>query len=113
DAAAALAAAVALQRALARAAWGDGPRPSVRIAVDSGPAHQREGDYFGATLNRTARVLAVGSGGQILATAASIALAPAAEAIDLRLHRLRDLRRAPTLPPPAVVALARAVPPPP
>src|SRR5262249_39298168 len=46
---------------------------------------------FGATLNRTARVLAVGSGGQILATAASIALAPGAEAIDLGLHRLRDL----------------------
>jgi predicted ATPase/class 3 adenylate cyclase len=91
DAPAALATAVALQRDLAAAAWGDGPQPSVRIAVDSGPAYRRDGDYFGATLNRTARVLAVGSGGQILATTASVGLAPGVETIDLGFHRLRDL----------------------
>jgi predicted ATPase len=63
----------------------------VRIALDSGPAHERDADYFGPTLNRTARVLAVGSGDQIVATAATVDLAPAAARIDLGLHRLRDL----------------------
>ena len=91
DARAALATAVVLQRALAGAAWGDGPQLRVRVALDSGAAFPRDGDYVGATLNRTARVLAVGSGGQILATAASIALAPETETIDLGVHRLRDL----------------------
>jgi predicted ATPase/class 3 adenylate cyclase len=91
DASAALAAAVALQRALTGAVWGDSPQLRVRVALDSGAAYQRDADYFGATLNRTARVLAVGSGGQILATAASIALAPETETIDLGVHRLRDL----------------------
>jgi predicted ATPase/class 3 adenylate cyclase len=91
DSSAALAAAAALQRALASAPWGDGPQLRVRAAIDSGPAHRRDGDYFGATLNRTARILAVGSGGQILATAATLGLAPGVETIDLGLHRLRDL----------------------
>src|SRR5262249_13021596 len=91
DGSAALAAAVALQRALTGAVWGDSPQLRVRVALDSGAAYQRDADYFGATLNRTARVLAVGSGGQILATAASIALAPETETIDLGVHRLRDL----------------------
>ena len=91
DARAAVDAAVAFQRALADASWGDGPHLRVRIALDSGPAQRRSGDYFGPTLNRTARVLAAGFGGQILATGATMALAPAVEHVDLGLHRLRDL----------------------
>ncbi|HJQ84688.1 MAG TPA: AAA family ATPase [Candidatus Binatia bacterium] len=91
DPADALAAAVALQRALAAAPWANGPRPRVRVALDSGSAHERDGDYFGPTLNRTARILAVGAGDQIVATAATIGGAPGADGIDLGLHRLRDL----------------------
>jgi predicted ATPase/class 3 adenylate cyclase len=91
DASAALDAAIALQRALTSAGWDGGPRLRVRMALDSGPAQEREGDYFGPTLNRTARVLAIGAGGQILATAATMALASSVESIDLGLHRLRDL----------------------
>jgi len=88
---AAVHAAITLQRRLADASWGDGPRPRVRMALDSGPAHERSGDYFGQTLNRAARVLSVGSGGQILVTAATRALAPDSDTIDLGFHRLRDL----------------------
>jgi predicted ATPase len=73
------------------ASWADGPRPRVRIALDSGPAQRRDADYFGPTLNRTARVLATAAGGQIVATAATFAGASGTEAIDLGLHRLRDL----------------------
>jgi predicted ATPase/class 3 adenylate cyclase len=91
DAAAAVEAAVILQHSLEDAVWDDGPRPRVRMALDSGPAQRRDADYFGPTLNRVARVLAVGSSGQILATVATIALAPGVDTIDLGLHRLRDL----------------------
>jgi class 3 adenylate cyclase len=91
DAAPALDAAGELQRVLAEAASGDGPRLRVRAALDSGPAQERDGDYFGPTPNRAARVLAVGTGGQALLTAATRALAPGAETVDLDLHRLRDL----------------------
>ena len=50
-------AAVAAQRAL------DLP---VRMGIATGEAQLRDGDYFGAVLNRAARVMAVGHGGQIL-----------------------------------------------
>ena len=111
DAPAALDAAVELQRALAAASWGAGPRLRVRVALDSGPAHERDADYFGPTLNRTARVLGVGAGDQIVATAATMRLAPAAERIDLGLHRLRDLGEPVHLYQVAAKGLERAFPP--
>ena len=39
---------------------------SVRMGLATGEAELREGDYFGAVLNRAARVMAAGHGGQIL-----------------------------------------------
>jgi class 3 adenylate cyclase len=39
---------------------------SVRMGIATGEAELREGDYFGAVLNRAARVMAAGHGGQIL-----------------------------------------------
>src|SRR3978361_56083 len=54
---AAIEAAVAAQRAL---------ELPVRMGIATGEAEQRDGDYFGAVLNRTARVMAAGHGGQIL-----------------------------------------------
>src|ERR1044072_9276618 len=59
-------AAVAAQRELAGAAWEETGPLRVRMALHSGEAEQREGDYFGRTLNRVARVLAAGHGGQML-----------------------------------------------
>ena len=38
----------------------------VRMGIATGEAEVREGDYFGAVLNRAARVMAAGHGGQIL-----------------------------------------------
>ena len=38
----------------------------VRMGLATGEAELREGDYFGAVLNRAARVTAAGHGGQIL-----------------------------------------------
>src|SRR3974377_1285786 len=43
----------------------------VRMALHSGYADEREGDYFGTTVNRVARLLAIGHGGQVLVSAAA------------------------------------------
>ena len=42
----------------------------VRMALHCGPATEREGDYYGATLNRAARLMALAHGGQIVASEA-------------------------------------------
>ena len=95
---AALAAAVAAQRALQAEPW---PTPlpiRVRMALHAGPVTPRSGGYFGPpTLNRLARLLAAGHGGQTLLTD-SVAAAlphpqpPGVRLHDLGLHRLPDLR---------------------
>ena len=41
---------------------------SVRMAIDTGTADERDGDYFGPALGRAARLLALGHGGQVLLT---------------------------------------------
>ncbi|HEX9373595.1 MAG TPA: LuxR C-terminal-related transcriptional regulator [Roseiflexaceae bacterium] len=67
----ALAAALAAQRALQQEAW-DLPVPlRVRMALHTGAAEPRDGDYFGAPLNRLARMLTLGHGGQILLSRAT------------------------------------------
>src|SRR5262249_27685906 len=47
----------------------------VRMAVHAGAVEQRDGDYFGPPLNRVARLLDAGHGGQILLTEAAADLA--------------------------------------
>src|ERR1700736_1035263 len=42
----------------------DGVR--ARMALHTGTAQERAGDYFGLTVNRVARLLAIGHGGQVL-----------------------------------------------
>ena len=62
----ALAAAVTAQRALQCDAWEVTGALRVRMALHTGSAQQREGDYFGPPLNRVARLLEIGPGGQVL-----------------------------------------------
>ena len=62
----ALGAAIEAQRRLGREDFGAVDGLSVRMALHSGEAEARDGDYFGATLNRTARLLSAGHGGQVL-----------------------------------------------
>jgi class 3 adenylate cyclase len=45
----------------------------VRMGLATGEAELRDGDYFGAVLNRAARVMAAGHGGQILEADSQIA----------------------------------------
>jgi len=75
-------AAVAAQRALGL---------PVRMGLATGEAELREGDYFGAVLNRAARVMAAGHGGQILLAESTAGLLSGVDLVDLGPRRLRDL----------------------
>jgi predicted ATPase/class 3 adenylate cyclase len=93
-ASAAVGAAVAAQRALTIEGWPPDAVIAARMAVHTGVAEARDGDYFGPTLNRTARLMAIGHGGQILVSSATTAvLGDEFERRDLGEHRLRDLSR--------------------
>src|SRR6202522_1536632 len=78
----AVGAAVAAQRAL---------ELPVRMGLATGEAELRDGDYFGAVLNRAARVMAAGHGGQILLADSTAGLLSGVDLIDLGPRRLRDL----------------------
>ncbi|OBK35763.1 cyclase [Mycobacterium sp. 1245111.1] len=65
----------------------------VRMGLATGEAELRDGDYFGAVLNRAARVMAAGHGGQILVDAATVELLSGVKLADLGVRRLRDISR--------------------
>ena len=75
-------AAVAAQRAL---------ELPVRMGVATGEAELRDGDYFGTALNRAARVMAAGHGGQILVADSTAVLLTGVDLLDLGPRRLRDV----------------------
>jgi predicted ATPase len=75
-------AAVAAQRAL---------ELPVRMGLATGEAELRGADYFGAVLNRAARVMAAGHGGQILLVESTAGLLSGVDLVDLGPRRLRDL----------------------
>jgi predicted ATPase/class 3 adenylate cyclase len=95
---AAVSACVTAQRKLLQEPWGETGPLRVRMALHAGEAEARVGDYFGPTVNRAARIMAVGHGGQVLLSAAAAALVidqlpDAATLRDLGEHRLKDLGR--------------------
>ena len=111
----ALRAALDGQHALRDTAWGEIGALKVRMAVHSGTAELRDGDYFGPALNRSARILAIGHGGQILASAMTATLIgdrlTDVDLVDLGSHRLRDLDRPEQVFQVAVADLPRDFPP--
>lgn len=95
----AIEAAVTGQRRLAAEEWGDLGPLRVKMALHTGNANERDGDYFGPPLNRCARLLSTGHGGQILVSEATANLLrdelPAGVQLkDLGAHVLKDLERA-------------------
>jgi class 3 adenylate cyclase/DNA-binding CsgD family transcriptional regulator len=62
----AVTAALALQQALATETWPDDITLPTRVALHSGEAEVRDGDYYGQALNRAARLRALAHGGHVL-----------------------------------------------
>jgi class 3 adenylate cyclase len=62
----AVSAAVDAQIQLGTEEWGEVAPFRVRMALHTGMADERDGDYFGPPLNRCARLLSIGHGGQFL-----------------------------------------------
>lgn len=95
----ALTASLESQRELARIDWETDSPIRVRMGLHTGTAQMRVDDYFGPTLNRTARIMSVGHGGQILLSSSTQRLLidelPSdVELLSLGVHALKDLDRA-------------------
>jgi predicted ATPase/class 3 adenylate cyclase len=92
----AVAAAFDAQRSLAGEDFSGVDGLRVRMGLHTGRAEERNADYFGSTVNRVARLMSLGHGGQILLSSATQALAQrtlpfGVALLDLRTHRLKDL----------------------
>lgn len=82
------------QRQIAAELWPTDMPIRVRIGIHVGVAEERDNDYFGQVLNRTARIVSAGHGGQTVLSGAAAALATGVELDDLGEHRLKDLAEA-------------------
>lgn len=82
---AAVAAAAAAQKALAKHAWPDGETVKVRMGLHTGEPALRDDGYLGLDVHRTARISAAAHGGQVLVSQVT------RELLEGDLPRLRDL----------------------
>jgi predicted ATPase/class 3 adenylate cyclase len=104
------------QRGLADEPWHETGALKVRMGLHSGEAQTRAEDYFGSTVIRAARIMAVGHGGQVLLSSAAAALVmdqlpDGTSLLDLGARRLKDLGRPEQLFQLAHPALTRDFPP--
>ncbi len=94
----ALSAALAAQQALQAEVWQAEIAPfRVRMALHTGEAEQRSNDYFGQSLNRVARILSAGHGGQVLVSRTTLglvrdSLSQGVTFCDMGMHRLKDIQ---------------------
>jgi predicted ATPase/class 3 adenylate cyclase len=91
-------AAGAAQQALQTESWPEQARLRVRMALHTGECEERDSDYFGPAVNRTARLEATAHGGQVVVSQGTAvlvrdALSADLELVDLGSHRLKDLGR--------------------
>jgi predicted ATPase/class 3 adenylate cyclase len=94
SASAAVICAVDAQSLLGRQSWGTRRPLRVRMGLHTGEAELRGGDYFGTVVNRAARLVSVGHGGQIICSSVTAELVRSdIGLLDLGEHRLRDLDR--------------------
>ncbi|MDQ6812099.1 MAG: adenylate/guanylate cyclase domain-containing protein [Actinomycetota bacterium] len=73
---------------------GCGGYPPIRIGLDSGPATERDGDWYGTTVNTAARVADAATPGQLLVTDRARTAMHGADCIALAArgaHRLKGL----------------------
>jgi predicted ATPase/class 3 adenylate cyclase len=94
----AVATALDVQRRLQAEPWGEIGSIRVRMAVHTGTAEERGGDYYGPPLNRAARLMSAAHGGQVLLSQATYELVrdtppEGVTFVNLGEHRLKDLIR--------------------
>jgi predicted ATPase/class 3 adenylate cyclase len=94
----ALEAALETQRRLLSSEWEQTGPLRVRMALHTGAAEERDGDYFGPPVNRVAKLLSAAHGGQVLLSLPTQELVrdqlPAGTNLaELGEHRLKDLFR--------------------
>ena len=87
-----------VQTALAAEPWPEMTPIKVRMALHTGAVESQDGDYFGPPVNRVARLLTTGHGGQTLLSQATYeltrdSLPDAVSLRDLGTHQLKDLAR--------------------
>jgi class 3 adenylate cyclase len=92
----AVTAALVLQCALGVERWPTSAPIRVRMAIHTGQIDLREGDYYGPTVNRCARLRALATGGQVLLSGVTAKLTqgqlPAGGSLnDLGTHQLKDI----------------------
>ena len=95
---AALSATLVAQQQLVSESWPTGRPIRVRMALHTGVCEERDNDYFGPAVNRTARLEAIAHGGQVVVsgTTADLLSGSLPEGVrlrDLGQHRLKDLGR--------------------
>ena len=95
---AALSATLVAQQQLVSESWPTGRPVRVRMALHTGVCEERDNDYFGPAVNRTARLEAIAHGGQVVVsgTTADLLSGSLPEGVrlrDLGQHRLKDLGR--------------------
>ncbi len=91
---------LAAQRTLFAEQWPENVTLRARMGLHTDVAEESEGDYFGPPVNRVARLMSTGHGGQVLLSDAThnlgrddlMHLEPEAELRYLGEHRLKDLR---------------------
>ena len=82
--------------------------PPIRIGVDSGPAVQRDGDWYGSTVNAAARVADAAIPGELLLTERARTAVAGTLAIKLVARGVRHLKGLPAFPVHAAAAAATA-----
>ena len=90
----ALACALSIQSRIQGTDWSEIGGLAVRIGIDSGEAREDRGDYFGPVVNRAARIMSAGWGGQILLgnrAAAEVSIPSGASLNDIGVHSLKGL----------------------
>ena len=94
----ALSASLMAQLALGAEPWPEATTIKVRMALNTGAVETRDNDYFGPPVNRVARILSTGYGGQTLLSQVTYDLCrdflpDAVSLLDLGTHHLKDLAR--------------------
>ena len=87
----AISAATEAQTGLGGERWPEQTPIRVRMGLHTGEAQERGGDYFGPAVNRAARIMSAGHGGQVLVSAATSSMVQGVDLRDLGEHRLKDL----------------------